>query len=123
MLNWDEYNSEDGIPAAVKTNTFVEQAESVAPAQQQKIAEPAPVYADNAAIEKVNAAHAQSATASAQAAGSVHHEPTIADAEIAARAHAAVEKLDAKPGLDELEMGAARLLVDDKRMINCRADL
>ena len=26
-------------------------------------------------------------------------------------------------GLEELEMGAARIRVDDKRIINCRADL
>ena len=26
-------------------------------------------------------------------------------------------------GLEELEMGAARIQVDDKRIINCRADL
>lgn len=121
MLNWDEYNSEDPTPVAVKTKTFFEKDEPVAPAQPQKVAEPAPVYADQAAIEKVNAAaQAQSIAVSAQNAA---HEPTIADAEIAARAHATVEKLDAKPGLDELEMGAARLQVDDKRMINCRADL
>ncbi|MFT3929763.1 MAG: ribonucleotide-diphosphate reductase subunit beta [Spongiibacteraceae bacterium] len=125
MLNWDEYNSEDPIPAAVKTNTFVEKTEPAAPAQPvQKVAEPAPIYADNAAIEKVNAA-AQVAAPAANTAHheSAHHEPTVADADIAARAHAIVEKFDAKPGLDELEMGAARLQVDDKRMINCRADL
>ena len=125
MLNWDEYNSEDPIPAAVKAKTFVEKDEPVAPMQPQrqeqpqKVAEPVAIYADNAAIEKVSAAQ----SAQAQPQTTTHHEPTVADADIAARAHAAVEKLDAQPGLDEVEMGAARLQVDDKRMINCRADL
>ncbi|MEM6775589.1 MAG: ribonucleotide-diphosphate reductase subunit beta, partial [Pseudomonadota bacterium] len=39
---------------------------------------------------------------------------------------AAAEKLrqlDVAPGLEELEMGAARVSVDEKAMINCRADL
>lgn len=40
-----------------------------------------------------------------------------------ARANAALAKLDVTAGLEELEMGAARVQVDDKRMINCRADL
>ena len=40
-----------------------------------------------------------------------------------ARAAAALARLDVAPGLEELEMGAARVQVDDKRMINCRADL
>jgi ribonucleoside-diphosphate reductase beta chain len=113
MLNWEEYNSEDPIPAVVKTNTYAESQ----PAAPQTVAEPAPVYADSAAQEKVAAQ--QKASAAAPRAP----EPAIADSDIAARAHAAVEKFDSAPGLDELEMGAARLLVDDKRMINCRADL
>ncbi|MCP8899129.1 ribonucleotide-diphosphate reductase subunit beta [Gilvimarinus xylanilyticus] len=38
-------------------------------------------------------------------------------------AREALEELDVAPGLEELEMGAQRIEVDDKRMINCRADL
>ncbi len=38
-------------------------------------------------------------------------------------ARESVEQLDVAPGLEELEMGARRVQVDDKRMINCRADL
>jgi len=40
-----------------------------------------------------------------------------------ARAAEAVKNLDVAAGLEELEMGAQRIAVDDKRMINCRADL
>lgn len=39
------------------------------------------------------------------------------------RARESLEHLDVKAGLEELEMGAARINVDDKRMINARADL
>ena len=35
----------------------------------------------------------------------------------------AIAEIDASTGLAELEMGAARVHVDDKRMINCRADV
>ncbi|MDP5210283.1 ribonucleotide-diphosphate reductase subunit beta [Microbulbifer sp. 2205BS26-8] len=38
-------------------------------------------------------------------------------------ARAAVATIDPAPGLEELEMGAARIQVDEKRIINCRADL
>ena len=34
-----------------------------------------------------------------------------------------VNAIDTAPVIDELEIGAARIQVDDKRMINCRADL
>ncbi|MFK7160106.1 ribonucleotide-diphosphate reductase subunit beta [Marinospirillum sp. MEB164] len=43
--------------------------------------------------------------------------------ELHQRASEALEKLDVAAGLEELEMGAQRIEVDDKRMINCRADL
>ncbi len=38
-------------------------------------------------------------------------------------AREALAGLDVAPGLEELELGAGRIEVDDKRMINCRADL
>lgn len=40
-----------------------------------------------------------------------------------ARASESLKNLDIAPGLEELEMGAGRVQVDDKAMINCRADL
>lgn len=46
-----------------------------------------------------------------------------ADSELHKRAAEAVNNLDIAAGLEELEMGARRIAVDDKRMINCRADL
>ena len=49
--------------------------------------------------------------------------PATQPADAVDRARQAVENLDPTPGLHELEMGAARVEVDDKRMINCRADL
>lgn len=36
---------------------------------------------------------------------------------------ASLQKLDVAPGLEELELGGERVQVDDKAMINCRADL
>ena len=38
-------------------------------------------------------------------------------------AEAAVANMDASAGIEELEIGAARVSVDEKAMINCRADL
>lgn len=49
-------------------------------------------------------------------------EPTDGISSVEA-ARKAVEELDPAPGLEELEVGAARIQVDDKRIINCRADL
>jgi len=42
---------------------------------------------------------------------------------IMAKANESISSLDVAPGLEELEMGAARLRVEDKAMINCRVDL
>ncbi len=112
MFNWDDYNKEEtaettkpapqAAPAASEaTSNTVAQAEAVAPQQA-----PAP-------------------TATIPAAPQVS-EPKADYSNIAnpsERAKAGLEKLDVAAGLEELEMGAARVQVDDKKMINSRADL
>ena len=47
----------------------------------------------------------------------------VAASDMAKAAEDAVANIDTAPGLEELEMGAARISVDEKAMINCRADL
>ena len=47
----------------------------------------------------------------------------VADEDRLARARKSLDELDVAAGLEELEMGAARIEVDDKQMINARADL
>jgi len=49
--------------------------------------------------------------------------PVAASSDVVNHARKAVDNIDVAPGLEELEMGAARLTVDDKAMINCRVDL
>jgi ribonucleoside-diphosphate reductase beta chain len=48
---------------------------------------------------------------------------TIADPAAVQAAEEAIANMDASAGLEELEMGASRVSVDEKAMINCRADL
>ena len=82
-------------------------AEGDAPAaapQQQAPVQPEVI---NKAIETLN----QEETASA---------PVTDQFKAAAEA---VANIDTAPGLEELEMGASRISVDEKAMINCRADL
>ncbi len=45
------------------------------------------------------------------------------ESSLVASARQSINKIDTAPGLEELEMGAKRVEVDDKKMINCRADL
>ena len=96
MLNWDDYNQEES--SAV---TAPEPAVVAAAAAAQQVAEtpaaPAAAATDTATPEPATAAmHA---------------------------AEAAIASMDASAGEEELEMGAARISVDEKAMINCRADL
>ena len=94
MLTWDDYNQEDSMAA------------TAAP-------EPAVVAAAAAAQEVVTAPE-RAAT-----------EPTPAEPspEAMQAAEAVIANMDASAGVEELEMGASRLSVDEKAMINCRADL
>ena len=72
--------------------------------QQQAPVQPEVV---NKALETLNQEEATSA-------------PLTDQAKAAAEA---VANIDTAPGLEELEMGASRISVDEKAMINCRADL
>ncbi len=94
MLTWDDYNQEDSAVA------------TAAP-------EPAVVAAAAAAQEVVTAPE------------SAATEPTPAEPspEAMQAAEAVIANMDASAGVEELEMGASRLSVDEKAMINCRADL
>lgn len=85
---------EDEAPAAVTPKAKPQVAE---PAPQPTAQEPAPAPQ----------ARAVAATTEARV----------------AQAREALDALDVAAGLEELEMGAQRIEVDDKRMINCRADL
>ncbi len=107
MLSWDDYHKEEGTAAAQ-----VHQAAAVA---EPPAAEPAP---EPLAPEPSDITSKKQAAATEAPA-----EEAPVDADLAARAAAAVENLDVAPGLEELEMGASRVSVDEKAMINCRADL
>ncbi len=93
MLNWDEYNKEETQVAPAIKNTVPE-----APKHVEPLAQPEPVA-----------------------------ETSPANIEAGSRAEAArkaMETFDASEGVKELdEMHNGRVQVDDKAMINCKADL
>ena len=95
MLSWDDYHADT---TATKTSSKpIEKKSTIA----------APVR--NATIQALTTEEAQA--------------ETLENLDPVARAQQAIDLLDPAPGLEELEMGASRIEVDDKRMINCRADL
>ena len=98
MLTWDDYNQEEGVTSAA---TAPEPAVVAAAAAAQQVAE-APATPTAEPTETVTT---EAATAAMQA------------------AEAAIAGMDTSAGEEELEMGAARVSVDEKAMINCRADL
>jgi ribonucleoside-diphosphate reductase beta chain len=96
MLNWDDYNQDDSNNLAAQT--------------------PAPaVVAAAVATEQVAEVTTEPATAAVPS--------SDASVEAMKAAEAAVANMDASAGIEELEIGAARVSVDEKAMINCRADL
>ncbi len=95
MLSWDEFDKEDGADAVASSNTTAQVAD---------------MNIDK--LDQVGGAAAVEARAVA-----------ADDSAAVARAKAALDQLDIAEGLAELEGSAARVAVDEKRMINCRADL
>jgi len=94
MLTWDDYNQEDSIAATAAPEPAVVAA---AAAAQEVVTAPEPAIAEPAPAEP---------------------SPQAMQA-----AEAVIANMDASAGVEELEMGASRLSVDEKAMINCRADL
>ncbi|MGB4074427.1 ribonucleotide-diphosphate reductase subunit beta [Pseudomonas sp.] len=95
MLSWDEFDKEDGADAVVANKASAQLADM--------------------SIDKLD----QVGGAAAVEARAVAAD----DSEAVARAKASLDQLDIAEGLAELEGSAARVAVDEKRMINCRADL
>jgi ribonucleoside-diphosphate reductase beta chain len=98
MLSWEEYNTDEAITPSAPI------------VQPEVIAEHAAEAPEPAAIN-YNQGVAADAEAAAMMADNVN------------RAKGSIDQIDIAPGLEELEMGAARVSVDEKAMINCRADL
>ncbi|QTP60499.1 ribonucleotide-diphosphate reductase subunit beta [Billgrantia antri] len=95
MLNWDEFHEDEA--------TVAEQPAKATPAPAAK---PQPAAAATGGVVK-------------ESSGSYK----VAESDRLERARKSLEELDVAAGLEELEMGAARIEVSDKQMINARADL
>ena len=93
MLTWDDYNQEDSLAATATP----EPAVAAAAAAQEVVTAPEPAASEPASAEPL---------------------PEAMQA-----AQAVIANMDASAGVEELEMGASRVSVDEKAMINCRADL
>ncbi len=96
MFSWEDYHAEEGATPTPATKAAAA-TKPLAPAFSETPA-PAVVLSGAPAVAPASASP---------------HPVVLAGA---------LDSLIA-PGLDPLEMGAARVQVDDKRMINCRADL
>jgi ribonucleoside-diphosphate reductase beta chain len=94
MLTWEDYNQEEGANQSAPEPAVVAAAAIAQQVTEAPVA-PAPVVPQSA-------------------------EPAPAAMKAA---EAAIANMDASAGVEELEMGAARVSVDEKAMINCRADL
>ncbi|MGE3502386.1 MAG: ribonucleotide-diphosphate reductase subunit beta, partial [Porticoccaceae bacterium] len=102
MLSWDDFHHEETL---------------------RKPAPPAPPRAPKLTSTPAAVAAAMPAPQAATAAPPPAPAARTAPADPHREAQEHLAALDVAPGLEALEMGAARVQVDDKRMINCRADL
>src|SRR5690554_8209646 len=93
MLNWEEFH-EDDTPVADQPT---EAAPTPPPSAKPQPAPPAEAVAESRGSSRV------------------------AEGDRLARARTSLEELDVAAGLAELEMGAARIQVDDKRRIQAGA--
>tara|TARA_B100000676_G_scaffold212319_1_gene208698 strand:+ start:49 stop:1338 length:1290 start_codon:yes stop_codon:yes gene_type:complete len=108
MLNWDEFNAQET---------------PVAKPQPSTATPPQPETVSDQAAPEAQAPAAGSAPIAGGADEQRQGRTERATTDAVARARATVAKMDITEGVAELEGTAGRVEVDDKRMINCRADL
>jgi len=128
MLNWDDYHKEEAAPAIANAAAGAHQSEALAEVSQPSALQATPpvanqAQADTAAVATRPVAAAPPAEVPAATAAGDEVPDAPANPDAIARANEALQQMDVAPGLEELEMGAARVSVDEKAMINCRADL
>lgn len=140
MLSWDDYNNDqafsanktkqDAVKSSFSDNSFSKEVDAVSDAPAKNNAANSTPTA--AATQQTVASKTETTTPSVNAAESnpaskngSNKKDEVDNFALNAikKAQEAIEHLDPAPGLEELEMGAARVQVDDKAMINCRADL
>jgi len=113
MLNWEEYYVDDpaaGLRAAQAASA--REALAATATKTATVGESTSISAEPSATRPASLAPAPESRSTAPLAQ-------------ASPATSGAERLQLEPaaGFEELEMGAARVSVDEKRMINCRADL
>lgn len=121
MISWDDFHENEK-----RTEKASPAAPRVAQAATSAATTPAPtvVLADVSAAElNVRGLETPAAVVNEVISRVSTNLTTEVEGSAHERAAAALASLDVAPGLEELEMGAERIQVDDKRMINCRADL
>ncbi len=105
ILSWDDFEDDSQKPAVTESK-------------------PTPVESQKApSTQMVSDAQQSSSSVAAPESPGTYSVRSANPADSLARASESLNNLDVAPGLEELEMGAARVQVDDKAMINCRADL
>ena len=97
MLSWDEFNQDEALD--IKPEPKIEQK-----AEESQTDQHVPLH-EHTGTKGISSLNAED------------HSNQIQ------RAITDLESLDISTGIDELEGSAVRVKVDDKRMINCRADL
>src|SRR6056300_1457012 len=120
MLSWDDYHKEEILDTAAAAEAAADQAARQAALEEIKLEQ---VAQADTALEQTAKAEAEQALQQPVEQSISPETVSVDPDEMLERAAEAVAKMDLAPGLEELEMGAARVSVDEKAMINCRADL
>jgi ribonucleoside-diphosphate reductase beta chain len=111
MLSWDEFEQEDGAAPLVK-------AAALEPAKTETVNQESISLVTETPVAPVSP---REQVANFQSSLDASEEERNANA--LQKAIDDLEELNIEVGLEELEGSANRVAVDDKRMINCRADL
>ncbi|MBQ0754886.1 MAG: ribonucleotide-diphosphate reductase subunit beta [Gammaproteobacteria bacterium] len=121
MLNWDEFHAEENaVIGNQSAAAAAAQSATNNQPQENPAAEPA-ARAESVSSEPANEQRAERALEDAPEDHTSKNSAPVSDA--LQRARETLAKMDIQEGIADLEGTVGRVRVDEKRMINCRADL
>ncbi len=129
MLNWDDFNAEEDAAPSNAANTVANNAAAEHFTETASTTQSADSTGNNeeefASPEAITESAEASILADSNQPSTEANQEQVRAAQlnVLEQAKAAVEELDITAAEEELAGSAERVKVDDKRMINCRADL
>ena len=125
MLDWDDYYKDDATESTTEQSDSRSKAEILNEVEEKLSGSTPPVSDPRSTADVLDVIDGKLDGSIVESSAEAVDTPAEAEETMSVldQARKALDEMDVTAGVEELEMGAARVTVDQKAMINCRADV